>query len=70
VGRIDPEVAVELLDDDGEWRRGFAYHRQRLGDGWWYHVRLHWPITMTAAVVRALARSSAQAEGVRARKFR
>lgn len=45
--RLDPEVAVQVLDDDGEWRLGFAYFRQRLEDGWWYSVRVHWPITST-----------------------
>ena len=43
MGRIDPEVEVEVLDDDGEWREGWAYYRQRLDDGWWYHVRVYWP---------------------------
>ena len=47
VGKIDPEVAVEVLDD-GKWRRGHAYYRQRLDDGWWYHVRVYWPPMRTA----------------------
>jgi hypothetical protein len=42
VGRIKPEVEVEVLNDDGEWRDG-PYYRQQLADGWWYHVRVYWP---------------------------
>jgi hypothetical protein len=38
MGRLDPEVAVEILDG-GEWRPGFAYSRQQSDDGWWYPVR-------------------------------
>jgi hypothetical protein len=41
--RIDPEVGVEDLDVDGEWREAWAYDRQQLDDGWWYHVRVYWP---------------------------
>ncbi len=26
---------MEVLDDDGEWRKGWAYYRQQLADGWW-----------------------------------
>jgi hypothetical protein len=46
MARIDPEVAVEVLDD-GEWREAWAYYRQRLDTGWWYHVQVRWPITQT-----------------------
>jgi hypothetical protein len=46
MSRLDPEVAVEVLYE-GEWRPAFAYYRQRLEDGWWYSVRLHWPIEHT-----------------------
>jgi hypothetical protein len=43
VPKLDPEVEVEVLDDDGEWREAFAYYRQQLPDGWWYHDRVYWP---------------------------
>jgi hypothetical protein len=29
---IRPEVEVEVFD--GDWRRGFAYFREQLDDGW------------------------------------
>lgn len=45
-GRFDPEQPVQVLVN-GEWRRGFAYLRQKLDDGWWHSMRPHWPLTST-----------------------
>jgi hypothetical protein len=42
VGRIDPEVPVEVLDN-GDWIKGSAHYRQQLPDEWWYHVRVYDP---------------------------
>ena len=69
VGKIDPEVAVEVLDD-GKWRRGYAYYRQRLDDGWWYHVAGPLADNDHAAAVRALPGSGAQAGEVTISRLR
>jgi hypothetical protein len=46
VGKLDPEVAVKVLDG-GEWRPAFAYFRQLIDGEWRYSVRLHWPTVHT-----------------------
>ncbi len=45
--RHDPEVAVQVLDDDGVWRDAWANNRQYIDREGWYSVRLHWTITHT-----------------------
>jgi hypothetical protein len=45
VPRLDLEVAVQVLDDDGEWRDAWAYYSQQLDDFEWCHEWLHRPLT-------------------------
>jgi hypothetical protein len=42
VGRLDPEVAVKVLDNNGEWREAWAYYGQQLADGWWSDTTTDW----------------------------